>query len=172
MNKTLKSNDFFHDKNIEDVYLKKSRPVIVPVGLRTPENAGSIIRLADNIGCLNLIFVNEVLFRTSKIYKTASSSYKKINWEFRNEDNYSENIPDDYEYVAIETASSATNIFETKLPDKIALFTGNERYGIPAKILERCSKTVYIPMFGNSKSMNVSHALTVVLFEWARQNLL
>jgi tRNA G18 (ribose-2'-O)-methylase SpoU len=37
-------------------------------------------------------------------------------------------------------------------------------------LLQKCEKSIYIPMKGHNKSMNVSHALTIVLGEWTRQH--
>jgi tRNA G18 (ribose-2'-O)-methylase SpoU len=73
--------------------------------------------------------------------------------------------------VAVETIAEATSIFETKLIGKYAFVLGNERYGIDNKSLKSCQATVYIPMPGIVKSMNVVQAANVVLFEWLRQNM-
>src|SRR5665648_19596 len=48
---------------------------------------------------------------------------------------------------------------------------GNERNGLPEEILQKCHQKVHIPMTGKCKSMNVSHALAVAIFEWQRQML-
>ena len=49
-------------------------------------------------------------------------------------------------------------------------FVGNEKVGLDDEPLKEVEKSVYIPMKGHNKSMNVSHALTIVLGEWMRQN--
>ncbi len=78
-------------------------------------------------------------------------------------------MADEKRLVILETCSGSTNIFETKLPKKIILLGGNESHGLPADILEKSKCKIFIPMPGGSKSMNVSHALTVAAFEWYRQ---
>ena len=40
---------------------------------------------------------------------------------------------------------------------------GNEKVGLDDEPLKEVEKSVYIPMKGHNKSMNVSHALTIVL---------
>ena len=47
---------------------------------------------------------------------------------------------------------------------------GNEKSGLEKSIIKLCSKVLYIPTFGKNKSMNVSHALTVALSQWIKQN--
>ena len=57
-------------------------PIIVGYDIKTPENIGSIIRLADNIACEKVLFITEDdKIRESKIKKTASSSFNSIDWK-------------------------------------------------------------------------------------------
>jgi tRNA G18 (ribose-2'-O)-methylase SpoU len=80
-------------------------------------------------------------------------------------------IPEGYTVCAIETAEGATNLFQTGLPGKVVFLLGSETRGLNESLLKRCSQAVYIPMTGKCKSMNISHALAVCLFEWQRQQL-
>jgi tRNA G18 (ribose-2'-O)-methylase SpoU len=130
-----------------------------------------MIRLGDNLGCREIFIVTEdENVRSSKIRKTASSSYDSVKWSFCSIKELKIKIPFDYEWIALETASDSVNIFKTKLPEKIALIVGNEISGIENKLLDYCSKIVHIPLYGNNKSLNVSHSLAIALFEWQRQN--
>ena len=72
--------------------------------------------------------------------------------------------------IAIETCSEAKNIYKTTLPIDAAFIVGNEKYGISEELLSRTHQQVFIPMPGPVKSLNVSHALSIALFEWYRQN--
>ena len=147
-------------------------PIIVGYAIKTPENLGSIIRLADNIVCKKVLFVDcPADLRLSKVKKTASSSYTKVNWDFCRFDELDQKIPSEYKWIAIETTSDSTNIYHQDLPDKVALIVGNEIDGISEELLERCDKIVHIPVYGKNTSLNVSHALAVALFEWQRKIL-
>lgn len=165
--RTIHSKHLFaNNSNLE----MSNAPIIVGYHLRTPENLGNIIRLADNTGCKKVLFVtDDENLRTSKIKKTAASSFDKVDWSFCTEDELKKNIPKDYSWVAVETASDSKNIFETKLPQKAVLIVGNEIHGVHINMLELCNEIVHIPLVGNNTSMNVSHALAVALFEWHRQ---
>lgn len=167
--KYIKSREFF---NNNDTGIKnKIHPIIVCWKLKTPTNIGSILRIADNMGCEKVILVDEnPLFRKGKIKQTAQSSFNAVKWKFYDSKTWMDNIPEEYHIIAIETTSSAKNLYKTTLPEKCVLVLGNEKVGINPEILKKCNKSIFIPMKGSNKSMNVGHALTIVLGEWIRQN--
>ena len=145
-------------------------PIIVGYDIKTPENIGSIIRLADNIACEKVLFITEEdQIRESKIKKTASSSFNSINWKFCKLSELESEIPPDYKKIAIETSSDSTSIYQTELPDKVAFIIGNEIVGISNKLLDKCDKIIHIPVFGKNTSLNVSHALAISIFEWQKR---
>lgn len=165
--RTIHSKELFKSPKIP---LDYNLPIIIGYNIKTPENIGNIIRLADNAGCKEVLFVtNNENIRSSRIKKTASSSYSSVNWNFCKEAELKAKIPSDYKWIAIETSSDSKNIYQVKLPKKVALIVGNEITGIDSKLLDKCHEIVHVPLLGNNTSMNVSHALAVALFEWLRQ---
>lgn len=58
---------------------------------------------------------------------------------------------------------------EAMLPEKCVLVVGSEKEGIPAVVLTECDVLVEIPQNGVTRSLNVQTAVSVVLFEYARQ---
>ena len=169
MRKYIKSRAFF--ETTESAQKNKNHPIVVCWKLTSPNNLGNILRLADNMGCTKVLFVDdEPTFKDINIKKTAQTSFKAIDWNFCTSKNWKENIPEDYSLLAIETVKPSFDLYKTKLPEKCVFFVGNEKVGIEDCILKECEKSIYIPMKGHNKSMNVSHALTIVLGEWTRQN--
>ena len=167
--KTTHSKYLFKNKSLPKDYFP---PIIVGYKIKTPENIGNIIRIADNIGCKEVFFIKDKEeIRESKIKKTASSSYNSIKWNFYSNEELEKIIPKDYAWIAIETSNDSENIYQSKLPVKCAFFVGNEINGIDLDVLNKCDKTVHIPLVGKNTSMNVSHALAVAVFEWQRQIL-
>merc|ERR1712194_374128 len=75
--------------------------------------------------------------------------------------------------VAIETASNAESLFSFCWPERCSIMVGSEGTGIPGKIVRRLrqgyDRMVIIPMPGPHKSLNVSHALGMALFDYRRQ---
>jgi tRNA G18 (ribose-2'-O)-methylase SpoU len=149
-----------------------NKPIVAAWQIINPENIGNLIRLADNVGANQVMIIGEDFhMRKSGISKTAGLSFKNVSLSFITPEDFFGNLPPDYHLVAIETSEDSGNLFETSLPEKIIFLLGNERNGLPAPILEKCNQKVHIPMTGKCKSMNVSHALAVALFEWQRQML-
>jgi len=165
----IKSRNFF-DKNAEGKK-EKMHPIVVCWKLKTPNNIGNILRLADNMACEKVLFVHDnPSFRDRRIKKTAQTSFDAVKWSFCSSKNWEEQIPKDYKIIAIETTNKAKNLFKTTLDEKTALILGNEKVGIDELVLEKCNSSIFIPMKGHNRSMNVSHALTIVIGEWMRQN--
>jgi len=169
--RTMETNSvvFFNDEKYPGL---KDRPIIAAWKIINPENIGNLIRLADNVGAEDVYILGEDFqLRSSSIKKTAGLSFSNIRLSFITPENFLNQLNPDYQLAAIETSEDSTNIFRTKLPAKIVFLLGNERNGLPTEILEKCQLKLHIPMTGKCKSMNVSHALAVALFEWQRQML-
>jgi len=165
----IKSRAFFETS--EAGQKNKNHPIIVCWKLTSPNNLGSVLRLADNMGCTIVLFVDdEPAFKDRNIKRTAQTSFKAIDWHFCTSKNWKEYIPEDYKLLAIETAEPSFDLYRTNLPEKSVFIVGNEKVGLEVSLLNECEKSIYIPMKGHNKSMNVSHALTIVLGEWTRQN--
>lgn len=165
--RTLHSKHLFKDNQLPSDYFP---PIIIGYDIKTPENIGSIIRLADNVGCEKILFITEDnQIRESKIKKTASSSFNSIDWKFCKLSELESEIPPDYKKIAIETSSDSTSIYQTKLPEKAAFIIGNEISGISDEFLDKCDKIIHIPVFGKNTSLNVSHALAISIFEWQKR---
>ena len=168
----LKSNDLFRQLHPESLYERVPHPLLIADHLLTPDNIGAMIRLADNIGATEVCFLgNEDEHRLGKVRRAAASSRDNIRWYFSEETDLRKIVPEGKAIVAIETSDNATCIYDTELPEDVAFIVGNERQGLNDALLAQCDKVVYIPVPGPTRSLNVSHAAAVALFEWQRQML-
>ena len=166
----LKSNALFEQIKTEDIYRHVSRPMLIADHLLTPDNIGAMIRLADNIGATEVCFLGrEEDHRLGKVRRAAASSRDNIHWYFSEETNLRKIVPEGKSIVAIETADNATCIYDTQLPENAAFIVGSESHGLSDELLAQCDQVVYIPVPGPTRSLNVSHAAAVALFEWLRQ---
>ena len=68
--------------------------------------------------------------------------------------------------------SGSMEYFSENLSGAIAFVLGGEDRGISPTLLERCDSVVRIPMLGRLKSLNVSVATAIVLYERVRQQML
>lgn len=152
---------------------KTCAPIIIAIDPLTPANVGSIYRLADATASSKIIFVQKEFnsFENNKAVKRVSrntqSSIDTEYWSHERFDIEHMTLP---ALIAIEITSLSKNIFDSHLPENCGFVIGSERNGIPDKILQKCTAAVHIPMYGNNGSMNVSHALSICLYEWHRQH--
>ena len=169
----LKSNDLFHTIPTEELYQRIPRPIVIADHLMTPDNMGAMIRIADNIGATEMCFLGEESKHSlGKVRRAAASSRGNIRWYFTDETDLRKIVPASKTIVAIETADNATCIYDTPLPEDAAFIVGSESHGLSEDLLRQCDMVVYIPVPGPTRSLNVSHAAAVALFEWQRQMIL
>ena len=166
----LKSNDLFERIPTEEIYRHIPRPLVIADHLMTPDNLGAMIRIADNIGASEMCFLGEESrHKLGKVRRSAASSRDNIRWYFTEETDLRKIVPQGKSIVAIETSDDATCIYDTQLPEDIAFIVGSESQGLSEELLKQCDMVVYIPVPGPTRSLNVSHAAAVALFEWQRQ---
>lgn len=160
---------FFRSEAYPDL---PSQPVVAAWKVKNPENIGSLIRVLDNIGGTELFLLDdENPKRESQIRSTAGLSYNHVRVSRVSGEWFFQNLPKGYSVCAIETSTGSENLFRAELPEKIIFLLGSEIHGLPQSFLEKCRQVVHIPMTGRCKSMNISHALAVTLFEWLRKRL-
>ncbi len=168
----IKSNQLFEQIPTEEMYERIPRPIVIADHLMTPDNMGAMIRLADNIGATEMCFLGEESHHSlGKVRRAAASSRGNIKWYFTEETDLHKIVPKGKTIVAIETADNATCIYDTQLPENAAFIVGSESHGLNEELLTQCDMVVYIPVPGPTRSLNVSHAAAVALFEWQRQML-
>jgi TrmH family RNA methyltransferase len=130
------------------------------------------MRLVDNVGGDTLYLLDdENPKRVRSIKKTAGLSFKNVRLVIISSNEFFQSIPEDYTLVAVETNENSTNLFMTQLPGNVVFLLGSEMHGLAKELIVRCDRSVHIPMTGPCKSLNISHALSVALFEWLRQHL-
>lgn len=167
----LNANRFFQNRPYEISW--PYPPIIITDHLKTPENLGQIIRLAGNVGCAKVLAVHEgESLKLSKVQKMANVAGEVVEWYFCKKEEVLNLLPNEYILTALETAPLSENIFTCNLPQKMALIVGNESHGISDFLLQKAKIKIHIPIMGNIKSLNVSHATSVCLFEWVRQQSL
>ena len=75
--------------------------------------------------------------------------------------------------VVLEAIAGAVSIDNYHFPETCDVMVGSEHRGVPKDILQQLVQgvdaVVYIPLAGPHKSLNVSAALTIALYEYQRQ---
>jgi tRNA G18 (ribose-2'-O)-methylase SpoU len=62
----------------------------------------------------------------------------------------------------LEISNQAIDLIKAEFPQKGILILGNEERGISPRVLKRCSRLVYIPLYGRKFSLNVASAFAIL----------
>ncbi len=161
----------------DDLYLRQKNrtdftaPVIICDGLQTPDNLGSILRVADAAGSKGIILLDSELDLSSKkISKLSRSSNKHITITQLSLVDFIQSEKSLFkEIYALEITTESGSLFATDIIHCDAIVLGHESRGIRQDLLSLCKRSIHLPMYGINGSMNISHALSVFLYEWRRQ---
>lgn len=149
---------------------KLNGPGIICDGLQSPDNLGSILRVADAAGSNKIILLDSGLdLNSKKLSKLARSSEKHLTLEQLSLTDFIQTRQQYRALYALEITDSSKNAFETSIEPCDGIILGHESGGIREELLALCDCAIHLPMFGVNGSMNVSHALAIFLFEWRRQ---
>ena len=72
--------------------------------------------------------------------------------------------------VAYLSSNGGKNIWDIELNNYTHLVFGSESVGLPKEILEESDNTITIPMNSDSRSINLANAVSIVAYEYLRQN--
>tara|TARA_Y100001970_G_scaffold255874_1_gene333030 strand:+ start:324 stop:770 length:447 start_codon:yes stop_codon:yes gene_type:complete len=145
----------------------------VEIVLYQPEiagNVGACIRLSANTGLpLNIIKPLGFNFQENKIRRAGLdyhdlatvSMYKDWN-EFKKDISI--------ENIAYLSTKGEKNIWDVELKKYTHFIFGPESIGLPNDILENSNNTLTIPMNSDSRSINLANAVSIVAYEYLRQN--
>lgn len=152
-------------------FLEKRFPiVIIADGIKSPANAGSLLRLADAFNIEGVVFCGpEIDLSSNRLKRTARSTINSVKIIQRNDifETCREYLLNDYMIFALEITKESVPLqtIDYSKFDKIALVIGNENVGIAEEVLNLIGHPIHINMFGKNSSMNVSHAAGIALFE-------
>ena len=133
-------------------------------------NVGACIRLSANTNIpLNIIKPLGFNFQENKIrragldYHDLASVSMYEEWdEFKKETNL--------ENVAYLSSKGKKNIWDVELKEYSHLIFGPESVGLPDDILNGNKNILTIPMTSDSRSINLANAVSIVAYEYLRQN--
>ncbi|HLX93771.1 MAG TPA: RNA methyltransferase [Puia sp.] len=140
-----------------------------------PHNISAVMRTCDAVGIAELYVLNTKIPKHKKWGTKSSSSAQK--WlkiyQFTNASDCLSHLRKKYERVlATHLDSAATGLYELDLTGSIALVFGNEHDGVSAEIMNLADGNFIIPQVGIIRSLNISVACAVTLYEAYRQKKL
>jgi len=126
-------------------------------------NLGSIIRSAHN-------------FLAERIYAVdCPSYYKKATMGAKRFEDVTKQDLDTFlrslngkPLIAFERRPGldSKQLYNFEWPDNPVMFFGNEKFGVPEKVLEIANHIVSIPVYGVLHDFNVSNCASMVMYDW------
>ena len=160
-------------KNInENKFNKKNSCLVILDQVEEPQNAGQIIRTAECAGIDGIIFPVHNSFKiTNSVLNVSQGAFVNVPlYEVINISKTLQNLKDnDFWIIGIENTKHAELWSNIDYSGKTAIVVGNEGKGIRKNIINHCDFLGQIPMQGSINSLNVSAAVSAILFERLRQ---
>ena len=160
-------------KKIEAVLAKRQNNLTVVLeNVFDPHNISAVMRSCDAIGIMEIYVLNTKILRHTKWGERSSSSAHK--WlTVHQHSNISECLQElkkKYEKIlTTHLSSNAISLYEVNLTEKVALVFGNEHDGVSEELRALCDGNFIIPQVGMIRSLNISVACAVTLYEAFRQ---
>lgn len=154
--------------------LNKRQPdlTVVLENVFDPHNISAVMRTADAVGMQDIFILNDRIPPHKKWGAKSSSSAAK--WltvhQFTNADECFAALRQRYKKIyTTHLSSDAVGLHELDLTEPVALVFGNEHSGVSEEIIARADGNFIIPQVGIIKSLNISVACAVTLYEAYRQ---
>ncbi|MEP7163758.1 MAG: RNA methyltransferase [Ferruginibacter sp.] len=154
--------------------LSKRQPGITVVleNVSDPHNISAVMRTCDAIGIQDIYVLNTVISNHKKWGSKSSSSASK--WltihQFTDVKACFEALRKNYRKIySTHLSADAVNLYDINLAETVALVFGNEHSGVSDELIGLCDGNFIIPQVGIIKSLNISVACAVTLYEAYRQ---
>lgn len=137
-----------------------------------PHNISAVMRTCDAVGIQDIYILNDRIPPHKKWgYKSSSTAAEWMTaHQFTDAEKCFEEVRKRYEKIYTSYLSdTATNLYETDLTTSTALVFGNETFGVSEDIRKFGDGDFMIPQVGIIKSLNISVACAVTLYEAFRQ---
>lgn len=139
--------------------------------VRSAFNTGALFRTADAAG-VELVYLVGLTPHPpqAQLEKTALGATAYVPWRHRAgaSEVIEELSADGYTLVALDNGPEAVDVWNFPWPEKTALVAGNEVEGVSEEMLEAAVGRVNIPMFGYKRSLNVTTAIGIAVYEYLR----
>jgi tRNA (guanosine-2'-O-)-methyltransferase len=154
---------------------RQSDITVVLENVFDPHNISAVMRTCDAVGVQEVYVLNTKIPRHKKWGAKSSSSAAK--WltvhQFTDAEACFAALRQKYDRIlTTHLSSDAVNLYEIDFTSRIALVFGNEHSGVSDEIRALADGNFIIPQVGIIKSLNISVACAVTLYEAQRQKKL
>ena len=155
----------FSDSNIS---------LLLPESIEDPQNLGQIIRTSECAGIDGILVpTNRSVGITDAVLQVSQGAF--LNLPIYMIGNVSQMLAmlkkEGFWVIGVENGVDASNWYDLDYSGRIVFVFGSEGKGIRPNTLKKCDSIATIPMLGATNSLNVSAAVSAILFERNRQLL-
>jgi TrmH family RNA methyltransferase len=160
-------------ERLERLKIPTVATALVLEGLQDPSNVGAVIRVADAVGALLVLYTKGTAdpYAPKAVRASAGSLLhvpivpinsvdEAVSWLKANEFQIIATVPEGGE-----------SVFKANFGNQVAVLIGNEARGLSEEAKQLADLLVTIPMVGKTESLNVALATGLVLYEILRRHL-
>jgi tRNA (guanosine-2'-O-)-methyltransferase len=161
------------DERLTAVLIKRQPDITVVLeNVFDPHNISAVMRTCDAVGIQDIYILNHKIPPHRKWGEKSSSSAAK--WltihQFTNPVACFDALRKNYNKIyTTHLSTDAVGLHELNLTESVALVFGNEHSGVSDEIIAMADGNFIIPQVGIIKSLNISVACAVTLYEAFRQ---
>ena len=161
---------FLTDERLSKIkhFSKESSDFVLPVmeDVYQFRNAAAIVRSVEACGFHHVVALEEEnVFNPNLKVTKGAETWEKEKKMPNNLDSLKEIKSRGYRILAVSPEKNATMLPDYEVKEPIALVFGTELEGVSDEILDFADETLAIPMFGFTKSFNVSVAAAICMYE-------
>ncbi|NNC94660.1 MAG: RNA methyltransferase [Chitinophagales bacterium] len=156
--------------------IKRRQPdlTVIIENVHDPHNIFAIMRTCDSVGIQEVFVIDTHRIFHEKTHYGKRSSASSMKWvDLRIYDTCEECMVEvRKKYINIYStylSKESVSLYELSLTGSTALVFGNEKDGLSKEVLKYCDQNFVIPSVGMIRSLNVSVACAVTLYEAYRQ---
>ena len=167
---------FLTEERLEKIehFSKESSDFVLPVmeDIYQFRNAAAIVRSVEACGFHHVVALEEEnVFNPNLKVTKGAETWVHVEKMPNNLDSLKEIKKRGYQILAVSPEKNAKMLPNYEVKEPIALVFGTELEGVSDEILDFADETLAIPMFGFTKSFNVSVAAAICMYE-LKQKLL
>ncbi len=154
------------------LYKRQFDLTVVLENVFDPHNVSAVMRTCDAVGIQDVFILNDRIPPHKKWgYRSSSTAAEWLNiHQFTNGDECFTELRKRYVKIyAAYLSTDAIPLHQLNLTESIALVFGNETFGVSEEITKLVDGYFIIPQVGIIKSLNISVACAVTLYEAYRQ---
>ena len=159
-------------KRLSDLELPPNSLVIVTEAIEQPGNLGTILRSADAARAAAVIVCDRTTdVHNPNVVRASTGTMFTVPIVEATSDEALEWLGRRGFRILAATPHAEKLHFEVDLTGNVAIAVGAEQYGLTAKWMDGADIRVRIPMLGTADSLNVSAAVTILVYEAVRQRI-